>query len=334
MKMTDIVPAGLIPALTWLGTQDWLTYRYIGGGKGTEASFARIVLPAAAPHLHHAINRIAKSPSPHLLCFNALAKALASGPKLLRATSQQCRAMEHVDVNVSFSDYQQPYPAVFLELPNDYRKVLEQRFAIPCPKYVLSFHDVESQFIFVIAFTAFFRSEGLPNIVVAALPPCPKYATVEDALREGKDLPADLQMGKIAQRISLNLCLLMTHYGVREDGPPNPGEAKALQRAIRRRKPSKADQARSQLAVMPTLISFKQEIKFCTEENRTTSNGDGIRIHGGGTPKKPHWRRGYFRHQRIGPGRIETKLTFIPPVFVNSDHFGGDLKDTEVVYKG
>ncbi len=134
--------------------------------------------------------------------------------------------------------------------------------------------------------------------------------------------------------MALNLCLLMTHYGVKEDGPSNPNQIKTLQKAMRHKRASKAAQARIQLSTMPTLISFKQEIKFSMEANRTSSTGDDYRIHGDGTPKKPHWRKSYFKQQPIGPGLVERKLIFIAPVFVNRKYFFGDLKDTKVVYKG
>lgn len=45
-----------------------------------------------------------------------------------------------------------------------------------------------------------------------------------------------------------------------------------------------------------------------------TASTKGERARG---PVRAHWRRGHFRHQRYGPGRKKTRLTWIQPVLVN-----------------
>ena len=39
---------------------------------------------------------------------------LVDGPKVFVPTPEQCAALEQVEVNVHLSDYQQPYPALFV----------------------------------------------------------------------------------------------------------------------------------------------------------------------------------------------------------------------------
>ncbi|MCP1674631.1 hypothetical protein J2T57_001733 [Natronocella acetinitrilica] len=40
---------------------------------------------------------------------------------------------------------------------------------------------------------------------------------------------------------------------------------------------------------------------------------------GGGGAVRPHWRRGHFRHQRVGPGREKREVRYIAPTLVRAD---------------
>ncbi|TFW34621.1 hypothetical protein [Massilia horti] len=46
--------------------------------------------------------------------------------------------------------------------------------------------------------------------------------------------------------------------------------------------------------------------------------------HGSGAGVAPHWRRGHFRMQPVGPGRQERKLIFVAPVLINAERFNGE----------
>ena len=210
MRLTDIVPAYLIPALMWLGKQDWLDYG-LGPGKTTRIAVRRIAVPTKDARLFDGVMKILQQPTGSLVRWNAISKAVAFGPKLLCPTSNQCQAMEHTDLNLPVTEYRQPYPAVFLQLPGDYRTELAQRFGIPCPKYILAFHDLKTGYILTNTFGANPNTE-----IVAIVSPHPEIQTIEDGLSERVDDGQDIVLADVVTRIALNLCLLMVHFGVEE----------------------------------------------------------------------------------------------------------------------
>ena len=331
MDVAELVPQEFIPSLTWLGKQDWVNYRMDPVEKHTVFQAPVIRLAEAPQHLCPVLVQIdqllSRSPADQL-AYYAISKALALGPKLLRVTHEQCLALEQVDVNVPFCEYQQPYPAVFVELPSDYRKELSSRFAFQSPRYLLSYHDPRTNYLIATAFAG----AGFSSIV-NVLPPRPEYSTVEQALRKQADSGNDIDLAEVAQRVALNACLMLTHLGVKKIGIDNAGKLKKLAKSARSKNRRKAEMARAKLVVHPTLIGFQQEITFFRTEDQGKPGGgqDGNRANEN-LPRKPHWRRGHFRHQRVGAGRTTSKLVFIKPVLVNRRWFAGDEKDTQVTY--
>jgi hypothetical protein len=55
--------------------------------------------------------------------------------------------------------------------------------------------------------------------------------------------------------------------------------------------------------------------------------------HSPGHGKAPHWRRGHFRMQIHGPGRLERKLIFVAPMMVRADKLTDDLPHPKT-YRG
>lgn len=330
MDVTEVVPAELIPVLAWLGKQDWVSYRMDSTENRTIIDPVFILPTAEIEHLRPRIVNMLDSCSTNqvgLLSYYTLSKALANGPKVLRPSVEQCRSLEHVDLNISFADYRQPYPAVFVELPAEYRSELTKRFSLESPKHVLSYHDPRTGYLIVSAFT-----RNHCNDVINVIPPRPEFLTIEEGLHQPSDVGVDIDLAEVVQRLALNFSLMLTYLGVRELGAVSDGRLKRLVKAARNKKRNKAARAAALIDTMPKLIGFRQEIDFCKKRQESNSQDSENPKPDELLPRKPHWRRGHFRHQRVGFGRIESRLIFIKPVLVNRLLFGGDEKDTEVVY--
>ena len=255
--------------------------------------------------------------SPHLFELYTYSKALAEGPKLLCPTAEQCEALEHVDVNISFDDYVQPFPTFLLELPEAYRRRLTDRFGFECPQLVVTHHDSRTKYILS------FRS-ACPSGESTFHIMSPRWNTVEEALRFSEDEGNDLAQSEVIQRVALNFGLLMTYYGVRDRGPVDPQSHATHLRNARRKNQGKGERARRLLDAEINVIEFKQDVVVYdrSETQRTDSEGDG-------SVKRTHWRRGHFRRQVCGHARSARRLIFIKPILVNAHRFQGDVADTE-----
>ena len=66
-----------------------------------------------------------------------MSKMLADGPKVFTFDALTCEALENFDLNVSCSDYHQPFPSVVIELPQDYiqKRVVPFERGTPCPGF-------------------------------------------------------------------------------------------------------------------------------------------------------------------------------------------------------
>ena len=269
------------------------------------------------PHLLALIRRLLPIQSLLLYELHAQSKALAEGPKLLCPTAEQCEALEHVDVNISFDDYVQPFPTFLLELPLEYRCKLADRFQIECPQLVLTHHDARTKYI------VSFRTGGNACVSTCHLM-SPRWKTVEEALRFGVEEGNDLDQGEVIQRVALNFGLLMTYYGVRDLGPADPQSHATHMRNARRKNQGKAERARRLLDGEINVIEFEQDVVVYdrSETQQSDSEGDG-------STRRTHWRRGHFRRQVCGHARSARKLIFIKPILVNAHRFQGDVADTE-----
>jgi hypothetical protein len=320
--MRRLVPSELIAPLKLLGKYDWLRWRSLD----TSPPMTRLEVqippdPALVPHrrLIARLEQAAEEQSVTLFRFYVLSKALAEGPKLLRPTTEQCVALEQVDVNVSFDDYQQPFPTFLLELPEPYRRSLAERFGVESPEVVVTHHDRRTRYIISSC-----ERPVSGTTVINIMSPQPGRTTIEEALRFRVEEGSDLDQGEVVERIAFNLGLLMTHYGVRDIGPVDPESHAKHIRNARRAKRAKAERARALLDAEINLVEFEQDVVFYDrhQEARPESEGDG-------GVRRPHWRRGHFRRQPFGQARSERRLIFIRPVLVKAAHFHGDIADTE-----
>jgi hypothetical protein len=318
--MRRLVPDELITPLKILGKYDWLRWTSRETPPLSTSVEVRLPTDPALLKFHQLIpllRGLVEVQAPHLFELYTYSKALAEGPKLLRPAAEQCEALEHVDVNISFDDYVQPFPTFLLELPEAYRRRLTDRFGFECPQLVVTHHDSRTKYILS------FRS-ACPSGESTCHIMSPRWNTVEEALRFSEDEGNDLDQSEVIQRVALNFGLLMTYYGVRDRGPADPQSHATHLRNARRRNKGKADRARHLLDAEINVIEFEQDVVVYdrSETQHSDSEGDG-------STRRTHWRRGHFRRQVCGHARSGRKLIFIKPILVNAHRFQGDVADTE-----
>ena len=80
----------------------------------------------------------------------------------------------------------------------------------------------------------------------------------------------------------------------------------------------------------PVRYAFAQEVSlYRREAGEVHSQANGT----GGWTVSPHWRRGHWRSQPCGPGRVEQRRVAIPSVLVNGHLFVGAPADTVATYR-
>jgi hypothetical protein len=62
-----------------------------------------------------------------------MAEVVNGGPKIFRPTLEQCLALEQIAPRVPLADYVQPYAAMIVELPEEYRKLRGCTTLVPAP---------------------------------------------------------------------------------------------------------------------------------------------------------------------------------------------------------
>ena len=320
--MRRFLPDVLITLLKILGKYDWLSWTPVDTSPPSSCLEVTIPSdPSLAPHrrLMATIQSQSNEPSLSLYQKYVFSKALAFGPKLLCPTAEQCEALEHVDVNVSFEEYEQPFPTFLIELPEEYRRKLTEQFNYECPIITLTHHDPRSRYIISICE----RSQSHFG-TIHVMSPRPCFKTVEQALRFSIDEGNDLSQGEVVQRIAINFGLLMTHYGVKDLGPVDQESHEKNVRNARRKNENKAARARRLLEAEINLIGFEQNVVVYDRQDTSSMDSESD-----GSSRRTHWRRGHFRRQPYGPALSSRKLIFIKPILVNAHRFQGDVAETE-----
>lgn len=321
--LLNLLPREAIQPLKDLGKHDWVSWRQVDGA--LPRTEFRLRLPDDPQVDRHetfleGVQRMAGADRTWLLKMFAYSKLIVSGPKVLQPTADQCSALEHVDVNLPFSEYEQPFPVFLVELSEVYRRTMTQRFSYRCPRFVMAFHDRPSGYILTSCEDG--PDRGCPLTIMS---PRPCWENIEDALRYSADVDGpDLRLAEVLYRVAINFGLLLTRYGAKDCGPVDPQDYAEQKRRAKARKGHKARRARELLDAAMRRIDFQQEVVFYESVKPHAASPDGE-----GSMKRPHWRRGHFRRQPCGPGRTDRRLIFVRPCFINAEHFHGDTADTE-----
>lgn len=249
------------------------------------------------------------------LGFKAASCWLGEGPKEFIPTIEQCKAMEKVDINIPFSDYSQPYPAILVVLPKGY----EPFHSVLCYKdndvLVASLHSPDHMNDIVTTIYRF-SSETSGNFIETFIN---KY---DDDCKDTAAIAA------LVLRVAFNCCLALSNYGCHAKYL-HPGELTRDKTFAKEKEDSERKQrAIRRIALAVQVVSFDREVTFYhTEGNK---NNESLPT---GSSMPCHWRRGHWAMQAYGAGLTLRKRILRPPVMVRADLFLGKKSDTKTTYK-
>ncbi len=320
--LRSLIPKEAIEPLKKLGHTDWL--KIVSNRLGHRFELDEGVLETLADHpdFLQMMLHASRLNGCLLIQFLAYSKLLANGPKIVQPSAEQCEALTHVDLNLKFRDYEQPFPAFVIELPVEIQRQLTEQYSVTCPRFAIPYYDRANDFLTV------FCEHGGGD---AAGSVCTVYS--RNSLDEMMEMPlqkvngedgSDFRQGMAIQRIALNLSLLLTRYGFEENGALDAKAFRKQLRATKSKSASKRHRAQRLLDSSFSAISLSQDVQFLHKAEPGLSVGQHE-----GVLKSPHWRRGHFRRARVGTGRSETRLVFVRPSFINAGQFKGDLSDTQ-----
>lgn len=318
-KMTEFIPDKWIGTLKELGKSDCIKitkHPILDAIKSTVAwdEFDSVV---SDPGLRNFGRYAFRSFGYEGIQLFAYAKFLTNGPKIVQPSNDDCVGLNRVDARISISDYQQPFPTMLIEIPEDYQKRMTDEYGTRCPNCVLLMHDPDVPLLAIFAI----NNPASEIVLISNHQP---EKSIEAVLRETTLDDAGYRQSINLNRIAVNLALLLTNIGFVDAGPLDPKRFTRNKKLLKSKSTIKRIRARKQLDQMINLIRIEQEI---TWSNRASATG--LNPLSGGTSKSPHWRRGHIRRQRFGVGRTEERLIFVKPVFINSSQFAGQASDTE-----
>jgi hypothetical protein len=142
-----------------------------------------------------------------------MSKMLAEGPKVFTFDALTCEALENFELNVSCADYQQPFPSVVIELPNDYvqKRVVPFERGSHAPDFAVVHHDKHANAVLLIVKMS--SHQVLTRLLKLDLAP-----TLEEVWDMGKRTwgaedslpmtPEENDVGTAICKLALNVCLL------------------------------------------------------------------------------------------------------------------------------
>ncbi len=147
LSVNDIIEEDLADILKRLGRSEWLTWQ---DGETERPSTAIEIHIEQSPYITEAerdyLHYCMGSPA-QMFVWYAKSKWLLDGPKVLRPSVEQCNALRHVDVTIPIADYRQPFPAVLIELPEQFRHGLSDELQVHCPSWMMLYHDPRRNYI-------------------------------------------------------------------------------------------------------------------------------------------------------------------------------------------
>lgn len=233
---------------------------------------------------------------------------LVDGPKIFRPTTEQAKALEQVEVNLTLADYSQPYPALLVVLP---KGLYDPFTSVLCHK---------SESMLTCALTSVDRQHDITTTVARW------NSDIEESLQSyDEDCQELSSICSRALRVACNSCLALSSYGSHlEYLFPKDVES---DRRLAKERTERGERARQRLPLAVMVASLDQNVVLHRTEQRKANEDNPT-----GRQMPFHWRRGHWHTVAHGAGKTERKRVLYPPVMIRADLLLGDPTSTSVNY--
>jgi hypothetical protein len=291
LQLNNYIDSRLIDAARLIATNDLIEVLVPEDQsyQGVRVAFRPLILGIMDP---------AASDADYLSAY-ALADLVREGAKVVRPTTELCRVMRHVDLDIHLRDYAQPFPSMGFVIPGG---LIGQRQDALSVALWLPDHGLHVVCFLKRGDQLIYCTTGVHN-----------SGTLEESLRyhdRDRDDAAhawtadDEDLCSTVARISLNLGLFAAEKGV---------QVRPLDtRAERRRRRSSGDERMARLASRDAREVVIRDVDLIVRAGR-----GGVRGPSRGCWRQPaHVRRGHWRMQPVGPGRVATRRVWVSPYWV------------------
>ena len=267
-------------------------------------------------------------------CYSVI-EMIKQGPKVLNVGDCYVAPLLNTDLNLTITDYSQPYKAMCVNLPPQFMSKYIAEYdtdicvnsGTHCPESVLVIHDIKAR---VLVFHVMFSSHQNINSLIIKdnemIEQLIDHSTRTEISGSAGIDSSESIVTAAAIKIALN-ALLLADNNLVANGPYNKSHYDRLVRnKAKNGTPAQVKVTDIELATHPFVFEIDQNVQTYNKSDR--SETDGSR-----GSNKPHWRRGHYRMQRFGPELVELKRIRILPVLVNHHLFLGNNLNSKVEYE-
>ena len=260
-----------------------------------------------------------------LISLQTIINFLMHGPKIYTMSELQWETFNHIDLNISVTDYMQPYPEMLIEFPKNllYTHLLIRRFEFedkPILNGILISHNRFDDISVLLH--DYNKTKSLQEIIMF------DYDKLLSVSVDKSNLSNKYSVIPNFLCAAFNSCMALANF-------PHTKNYKYIADVERDKHFAKENsergrKARERLASPVYQVSFDQNVVLHKQESNkknNDSNSTGQKI-------TCHWRRGHWAMQPHGPKMSLRKRIFKHPVLVNSELFLGNYSSTTVHYKG
>lgn len=244
-----------------------------------------------------------------------ITEIIANGPKIFKPTAHQLFMLENMKLNLTFEEFVTPFPAIVVDLPEEYAKARSPEGQRP---YICSalYWDAKKKFILHNVYDGQYGVKSWGKIKE-------DNAEIEDWFSQEfytemrpwhlKTTEQELFCETQIKRAIMNYCLLLDEVGIKKQGPANPNEYSQLVKWCQKQTPH-TKKNKALLQAQPIIFALdKKPIELV----RVVDSSDKLPAEETGRKVSPHSRRGHYRMQPHGPNSSLRKRIRIPCTIVN-----------------